>query len=145
LNARFSPDDRWITYQSDESSRVEEVYVIPFAQPARSPSAAVDAAPGKKQVSVGGGIQAHWRRDGKELFYFTRSGSLMAVDVMVQGSSLQLGRPHELFAIPRNSRAGAGYDVSADGTRFLVNRALDTQTPATITVVLNWTANFGNH
>ena len=142
LNARFSPDGRWVTYQSDESSRVEEVYVTPFVQPARSPNAGADTSPGKKQVSVGGGIQARWRRDGKELFYFTRTGSLMAVDVMTQGSTLQLGRPHELFAIPRTLRTlGAAYDVSADGTRFLINRALDTQTPAAITVVVNWPAN----
>jgi hypothetical protein len=70
----------------------------------------------------------------------------MAVDVMTQGSSLQLGRPHELFAIPRNLRTvGAAYDVSADGKRFLINRAIDTQTLATITVVVNWTANLEKH
>ena len=36
---------------------------------------------GKRQVSSGGGCQAHWRKDGKELFYLDLKGKLMAVDL----------------------------------------------------------------
>src|SRR5439155_18590961 len=53
---QFSPDGRWVAYQSDESGR-QEIYVRPFP-----------AAAGQWQISTSGGIQARWRRDGKELY-----------------------------------------------------------------------------
>jgi Tol biopolymer transport system component len=56
-NAQFSPPDgQWIAFQSDESGRVE-IYVQPFRGPGR-----------KVRISGSGGVQARWRRDGKELF-----------------------------------------------------------------------------
>src|SRR4029453_12475979 len=70
-NAQFSPDGRWIAYQSDESGRVE-IYVQPFPGPGR-----------KVRISVSGGIQARWRRDGKELFYLGSDNRLMAVPVQL--------------------------------------------------------------
>src|SRR4030095_9293979 len=70
-NAQFSPDGRWIAYQSDESGRVE-IYVQPFPGPGR-----------KVRISVSGGVQARWRRDGKELFYLGSDNRLMAVPVQL--------------------------------------------------------------
>ena len=54
---QFSPDGRWIAYESDESGRFE-VYVAPFPGPGA-----------KRQVSTSGGTRSRWRMDGKELFY----------------------------------------------------------------------------
>ena len=58
-SAQFSPDGRWVAYQSFESNR-SEIYVAPFSDQA-------GAAPGKWQVSASGGTQPRWNPDGKEL------------------------------------------------------------------------------
>ena len=68
-NGQFSPDGRWVAYQSNESGRYE-VYVQPFPGPG-----------GKWQVSTDGGIAPRWRRDSKELFYIAPNGKLMAVPI----------------------------------------------------------------
>ncbi|MCA1660594.1 MAG: hypothetical protein LC642_08695, partial [Verrucomicrobiaceae bacterium] len=67
--AQFSPDGKWIAYSSDESG-APEVYVQTFP-----------ASGGRWRVSTDGGRQPRWRRDGRELFYITADGKLMAVDV----------------------------------------------------------------
>ena len=69
LNARFSPDSRWVAYESNETGQLE-IYVQPFPGPGP-----------KAQVSVGGGTLPRWRRDGGELFYLAPDRRLMAVSV----------------------------------------------------------------
>ena len=81
---RLSPDERWIAYNSVESGRWE-VYVASF------PSFG-----GKRRVSSGGGCQAHWRKDGKELFYLDLKGQLMALDVAMGVGAA----PRPLFQTP---------------------------------------------
>jgi len=140
LNGRFSPDNRWIAYQSNESGR-DEVSVMAFVEPGRS-SDSVGNASRRWPVSVGGGRQPHWSPDGKELFYIGSDGYLVSVPVTSHGSSLEFGTPQPLFDLASRPGVGAGaggYDVSPDGRRFLINRSNDT-TPTAITVVLNWTA-----
>ncbi|HEY7185880.1 MAG TPA: protein kinase [Vicinamibacterales bacterium] len=132
--AQVSPDSRWIAYTSYESGG-DEVYVESFPTPGS-----------KKQVSVGGGVQPRWRRDGKELFYLATDGRLMATAVM-SGKTLAFGETKPLFktaVIPHGSQSiglATYYDVTPDGQRFLcvIPSASDT-TFAPITVVLNWQA-----
>lgn len=129
--ARFSPDSRQVAYVSDESGRAE-VYVENFPTPNS-----------KRQISVHGGTQPRWRRDGKELFFIAADGRLMAVPIR-GGAALEIGTPAALF----DARIGVNfgdsrgdrqqYDVSADGQRFLINMV--SSEPSPITVVLNWTA-----
>ncbi|MDA2925227.1 hypothetical protein MYX65_11365, partial [Acidobacteria bacterium AH-259-L09] len=123
----FSPDGRWIAYNSDESGRWE-VYVASFPDFTE-----------KRQVSNSGGVQARWRKDGKELFYLGLDGKLRAVAVKA-GSSLETGIPQVLFETKvRVSPLWDQYCVTGDGQRFLINEpAEDVSSP--ITVVLNWTA-----
>ena len=129
---KFAPNGRFIAYTSDESGR-NEVYVQAFPTTGR-----------KWQISVGGGALPHWRRDGKEIFYISPERKMVAVDVIADDSTLEIGTPKVLFQTrlagypgPRNS-----YDVSADGQRFLMNNTLDQamslSTPNT--VVINWAA-----
>ena len=77
-----------------------------------------------------------WGGDGREIFYVTPGGKLVAVELKTSVSGLEAGTPKELFDFSR----GTGYTVSADGQRFLV--ALQAEDPSTspLTVVLNWTA-----
>src|SRR5262249_31375853 len=98
---RFSPDGKWISYTSDESGR-REIYVQSFPFNGT-----------RFQVSIKGGDFAVWRRDGRELFYRSLDGTLMAVPVRPTGALLEFGMPKALFSI-----SGA-YEVSLDGQRFL--------------------------
>ncbi len=131
---QFSPDMRWVAYQSDESGG-SEIHVQPF-----SPGSGGGA---NVMVSSEGGYQPRWRRnDGKELYYFTGDGKLMAVDV-VAGATLKLGQPHVLFAPPIWAGGVDGevhrWDVSADGQKFLIP-TLPAQAKTAFTVVMNWQA-----
>jgi Tol biopolymer transport system component len=127
--ARVSPDGRWIAYTSDESGR-PEVYVQRFPEPGE-----------RIGVSVGGGAQPAWRRDGRELFYLDLDRRLMSVP-MQTGLHVNAGTPRPLFELPsygfdifygvRNV-----YDVAPDGNRFLV-LTRDEREASSLTVVTNF-------
>ena len=123
----FSPDGHWVTYGSNESDEWE-VYVAPFPGPGR-----------KWQVSVGGGGWPVWRGDGAEILYINTTGELMEVAVEERGSGLAFGQPQALFQ-HRFTSNGPGFDVSADGERFLVVEAAENVPPEPVTVVVNWPA-----
>jgi eukaryotic-like serine/threonine-protein kinase len=134
---QISSDGKWIAYTSGETGR-SEIYIRPFP-----------AGAGKWQVSTKGGNFSRWRRDGKELYFMNANsgGKMMAADIRVSGSSLQVGVPHELFDSGYTNFSHSGtyhaYAVSADGQRFLIPRptAATADTAATpLTVVVNWTA-----
>jgi serine/threonine protein kinase/Tol biopolymer transport system component len=120
-DARLDPDGRWVAYVSNESGQ-NDVYVRSFPTPGRP-----------VRVSAAGGIEPQWRQDGRELFYVTPDGALVAVPVTSSASGIQLGSPTRLFP------SAAGYQVSSDGQRFLIARPADV-TGRTINVVLNWQA-----
>jgi Tol biopolymer transport system component len=132
--ARFSPDMRWIAYNSNEAGRAE-VFVRPFlAAGASAPS----LGEGKWQVSKNGGRFPRWRADGKEIFFEdTPVGTgKVAVEVKTSNTAFESGVPQELFQAPVSS----GWDVSADGKRFLIAAPPVQPSQVPITVVLNWTA-----
>ncbi len=121
-NAVFSPDSRWLAYQSDESGR-NEVYVQPFPGPG-----------GKWQISTEGGSNPRWARNGRELFY--RNGNKMMAANIKTEPTFTAGKPRLLF---EGQFAAGGGDVSPDGQRFLMIQAVEPEQPATqINVVLNW-------
>ena len=126
LEGRFSPDARWVAYQSDESGRYE-IYVRPFPGPG-----------GQWQISTAGGNSPRWSRSGKELYYIAPDLGLMAVSIAAQGNTLEPGTPAVLFRthIMRNP-SRQQYDVAPDG-RFLINTELQDTTTAPITLLMNW-------
>jgi serine/threonine protein kinase/Tol biopolymer transport system component len=127
FDSRFSPDGRWIAYESDEGSGTPEVFVRPFPGPG-----------GRWQVSTAGGRNPIWRRDGKELFYRSAENKIMAVSVRLD-PTFQAGSPAALFSVrPPPNRWG--YDVSADGRRFLVNTATGDESSPPLTLIADWTA-----
>ncbi len=128
---RSSPDGRYVAYVSDESGR-NEVYLRPFPQ----------GGP-QTVVSSDGGTQVRWHRDGKELFY-VEDGSLVAVPVSTE-PTLSLGAPTRLFehvGLVREGRQERGYDVSADGQKFVVAEPVGETPKASIRVVQNWYEEF---
>jgi dipeptidyl aminopeptidase/acylaminoacyl peptidase len=137
IGGQFSPDSRWLAYASNESGHYE-IYVRTFPE-----------AGGKWQVSVAGGVQPRWRRDGRELFYIAPDGQLMAVPIGVAADThaLKVGPPAALFPTrlatgvniaTAGFQARAQYAVAADG-RFLMNITPDDAVATPITVVHNWT------
>ena len=114
-DAQFSPDGKWIAYQSNETGRFE-IYLQPFPGPGR-----------KEAISTNGGAQVRWRRDGKELFYIALDGRLMAVPIRFapDGQTFETGAPVPLFATSVGGavqgRDRQQYVVSADGQRFLMS------------------------
>ena len=131
-----SADRRWLAYSSNVSGRLD-VYVMPFP-----------SGKGKWQVSVNGGTEPAWRADGKELFYLAPDRYLMAVPLDA-GSSPQPGTPQRLFDTAISSSVYSDYTrnqyvVTGDGRRFLINQPVGTTSPATITVVVDWTAGLKN-
>ncbi len=133
--AQFSPDGRWIAYNSNESGR-DEVYIVPFDPSSRLGTQHGAAISPRWQISISGGHWPRWRRDGRELFYWGLDDNIMAVPVTTRASEINAGKPHPLF------RANPGfydssYDVSLDGKKFMINTAPQ-EKAAPITVVENW-------
>jgi serine/threonine protein kinase/Tol biopolymer transport system component len=133
---QFSPDGRWVAYVSNESG-IDEVYIQLFPGPG-----------GKKQVSMNGGVDPRWGRDGRELFYVAPDGRLMAAAVHVDadGHTPNPDPPIFLFrprlATGANINSGAAlsrpqYAVAPDG-HFLMNVTADDNVVSPISIVLNW-------
>jgi Tol biopolymer transport system component len=132
-NGQFSPDGKWVAYASNESGKWD-IYVTSYPE-----------GRGKWQVSNGGGEQPRWKGDGKELFYLSQDGRIMAVPISA-GISVDAGSQTALFqANPREAVATSErilYDVDRNGQRFLINTQVKkTETPS-LSVVLNWDAPF---
>jgi len=128
--AVFSPDGRWLAYESNETGR-NEVYLQPFS---------VTGPGGKLPVSIGGGAEPVWPRDSRDLFY--RNGDKMMAVAIETAPELSVGTPRLLFegrfmeAEKVHSRRN--YDVSTDGQRFLMIQREQDLVPTEIVVVLNW-------
>jgi eukaryotic-like serine/threonine-protein kinase len=122
----FSPDGRWVAYQSEESGRME-VYIVSFPDFGN-----------KRQVSTSGGVQALWRKDGEELFYLRPDGTVMSVAVKL-GVKLEAGMPRPLFQTRINVLPWFDqYAVTGDGQKFLVIEPPDKANA--INLLLNWPA-----
>ncbi|HVE65877.1 MAG TPA: protein kinase, partial [Thermoanaerobaculia bacterium] len=126
----FSPDGRFFAYVSNETGR-NEVYVQEYPGPG-----------GRWQISTAEGTFPAWRNDGRELFYYLPEGKLAAVEIRTS-PTFQAGAPRVLFDLRLKESQGRGYDVSADGQRFLCNVQLPDETVPPITLVQNWTARLG--
>jgi Tol biopolymer transport system component len=127
FGAEFSPDGRWLAYQSSESG-ILQVYVAAFP-----------GAETKMQVSPAGGLSAKWRSDGKELFYLDLAGRLMKVDVKSIGGKLELSAPQMLFQTTSASLGVRPFDVTKGGDRFIFTTTEDVN-PSPSMLIVNWDA-----
>jgi protein kinase-like protein/WD40 repeat protein len=127
---QFSPDVKWIAFQSNESGQFE-IYVQAF------PNAGT-----KTQMSINGGTQVRWSHDGKALFYIEPDEMLKEVPFRLNASgNIEPASPSSLFktrvGLALESGGVQQYAVSADGNRFLMNVITREQTASPITVILN--------
>ncbi len=127
LNARVSPDGRWLAYASDENGR-SQVYIR-----------ALDGNGARVQVSVDGSVACAWAPDSRRLFY--RGGNeagapmgMWAVDIGA-GPTLRASRPRLLFT---DTGYLADFDITPDGRRFVVLQRDPTPPPGQLHLVLNW-------
>jgi len=120
--AVFSPDGRWVAYQSNESGG-SEIYVQGYPEKR-----------GKRLVSAAGGGNPVWRRDGKELYWITERGEVAAASMELLKDSVRPGRPQALFRI-------ASPFQTLDGQRFLVlEPESGTRARDQLVIIQNWAA-----
>ena len=126
-NPDISPDGRWIAYESNESGSYE-IYVRPFP--------AVEQ--GRWQISTDGGTRPRWAPNGRELFYLERR-RLVSVSVQT-GATFQFGKASPLFDLVNEAQPSPNrhYDVTPDGTRFVVIKDPQTATSLQLVVVEHW-------
>jgi len=107
MNPSFSPDGRWLAYDSDESGTLQ-TYVRAFPDKG-----------GKWQVSSGGGTFPKWSRDGRELFFRNLDNQIMVASYSVKGDSFVADKPR-LWSERRLANQGTSgtYDVAPDGKRI---------------------------
>jgi len=131
--AQFNPGvPRWIAYDFDDTGR-REIYVQEFG-PGKPASSA------RWQVSDAGGIMPRWSSDGKEIFYLSLEGKMMAARVSTDGGVFQSFAPQFLFnaSPPQLRTTNFEYDVSPDGQRFLMIEPLENPEYQSLTLVSNW-------
>ena len=127
MQAQISPDGRRLAYSANDSGTFE-VYLAEFP-----------SGRGRKLVSTSGGLQPQWRQDGRELFYLTAGGTLMAVAV----SETLTGTPIKLFDTPVTALLADRrnhYVVGSTGARFLFNVSVDRNPDTPLSVVVDWLA-----
>lgn len=112
ITARFSPDGRWIIYNSNESGK-NEVSVRPFDPATGTTGAPIILTSG---LTSGGGRTPLWRGDVKEIFYLGQGGMVTAMEVNT-AAGFKAGTPKPLFKAPEGV---SFWDVTPDGDRFLM-------------------------
>jgi len=122
---RLSPDGRFLVYDTDESGR-NEVYVVSFPE-----------GQGRVQISSAGGADGKWSRGGREILYTAFDGKVTSVDIDTS-HGLRVGTAKPLFQLPEGT--AFGWDVSADGERFLLNVPVVKSSSVPLSVVVNWSA-----
>jgi Tol biopolymer transport system component len=124
MEARFSPDGKYVAYKSDESGR-DEVYVQTFP-----------VGGGKWQISRTGGVSPRWRADGRGLFFFGRDGRIYSSSISANGT-FEAGAPQPFTenAFPLES-----FEVAPDGQRLLVTSPVVDPTHLPLRLIAHWSA-----
>ena len=124
-----SPDGRWFAYASDESGQLE-IYVAAFAE-----------AAGRVQISVDGGSEPVWSRDGRRLYFRNHSG-LFATEMDDAGRPRD-SKPDCVAEGPFQAGTMTGlpnYDVAGDGRLLLISQSAAIAQPDCLSVTVRWFA-----
>jgi serine/threonine-protein kinase len=125
----FSPDGRWLAYQSDESGAYE-IYVSEYPGGGK-----------RKRVSTGGGAGPVWSLDGSELFFQSADGRRLYAVEIAAGPGLEIGDQHLLFegSFEVSHESALSFDLSPDGRRFLMRQRPEGEMVAReLVLVLDW-------
>ncbi|HUF48585.1 MAG TPA: protein kinase [Vicinamibacterales bacterium] len=127
IDARYSPDGRWVAYASDQSGQYE-IYLRPAT------------GGGEVRVSADGGLDPEWNPAGSELF-FLRGRNLYSVEVRADNAR-PVGAERQVLTLPESAK-GRFLLPSADGQRFVVSLFGDTQQANAVHAILNWRRDAG--
>jgi Tol biopolymer transport system component len=130
LEAALSPDGRWLAYNAGGPTNTQ-IFVQPYP--------ALDR---RQEVTGEHGRSPVWRRDGRELFYLDTADPLkirvMAMPVTTT-PTFSAGTPQMLFEGPfRVDGPFRGYDVTADGQRFVMVLGEAPARVSQMVLVQNW-------
>ena len=131
MQGRLSPGGDWLVYTSNETTE-DEVYVLRFPD-----------LTDREKVSLNGGYDPKWGRNGDEVYYLTSEG-----DLVIRPFNLATGNIEEPQVVLRGNFRGvthysffiSNYDVTSDGNAFLVNVLTENAESPPLTVVVNWTS-----
>jgi Tol biopolymer transport system component len=133
IDARLSPDGRFLAYVSVETGR-PEVFLTRFP-----------GGTGRWQISHDGGRSPRWARDTGELFFVAGSGPLsrtMTVAELSLESSVRVVSMSDLFTLREANLPGlgdGGFEVAPDGQRLAAVRAAGgASSPARMILVQSW-------
>jgi Tol biopolymer transport system component len=132
---RLAPDERFLTYTSDETGR-DEVMITDFPK-----------ANSRWRVSSDGGSWPRWGSDGRQI-YFARKDEILVVDLDPQ-TARPISAARVLFRRPLVGWSPTwtdGFAVTADGQRFIIaeNVSIEDEVPASLIVSQNWFAEFND-
>jgi Tol biopolymer transport system component len=123
----FSPDSRWVVYQSDETGRAE-IY-----------ARLLDGSGGKFQITTNGGRKPQWRTDTKKIYFSSMDRKLQIAYVNPGVSTFVVDSIRTFFDFESRGIVGNTIsDVSYDGKQFLAVITESKQTSAPITLAVNW-------
>jgi serine/threonine protein kinase len=123
--AQFSPDGKWIAYQTNESG-VERVYVSSFGGTA-----------GKWQVSSNAAAGPHWVKNG--IAYFSRARDRNeSCDISFTSGIPEFSEPKPLFPGGGRSQGNIIYSVSGDTKKYLGLRRTGSGSGGDLSLVVNW-------
>jgi len=127
-DARFSPDGRLVAYVSEETGR-PEVSVQ-----------RIDGPPRRDVISVAGGDQPVWSRNGRELFFVDPQGLLRTASVAFDREGKPIFGVPVLLKVPAigSGHWGTQYDVSPDGQRVYYFDRRPEPLPSEFGVVVGW-------
>ena len=119
--AQFSPDGRYLAYESDETGR-REVYVRPYPEPAA-----------QWTISTAGGSHPLWSPDGRQI-WFRRGAEIYSAAIRFE-PSLEIGLPESRF----HGVDVPGHNLAIDDGGYWI---LEPQVPAepALTFIVNWMA-----
>jgi serine/threonine protein kinase len=126
--ARFSPDGRWVAYESNAGGS-SQIYITSFPDHR-----------GIWQVSTEGGVFPVWGPAGKELFFLNQD-KLYIAEIAEQNGVPKPGSPKLLFDA---HGVGPGnvtnpFDVDGAGKKFLFISSVENTSTRPLTLVTNWT------
>jgi Tol biopolymer transport system component len=107
---KFSPDGKWVAYQSNESGH-DQIYIASYPHPKQ-----------RYVISGAGGQAPRWGQSGRDLYFLDSSDMVYRARIETVAAGLKIGDPQPLFRpaiLPPPFDSGS-FDVSGKEPVFVV-------------------------